>query len=66
MTWHLSDIEAAQLEQRVLAQVYAEAKAIIAREPGITDRRLVLLLVRQGYSVRELERLAEMELRCAD
>jgi hypothetical protein len=65
MTWHLTPDESRALEQRVLAQVYADAREIIARNPDITDRRLVLMLVRQGYTVHELGRIADMEWRHA-
>ena len=61
--WRLNDIEAMQLEKRVMDGVREEAHAILAIEPDIPDRWLLLRLAWKGYSFEEITRIVDIERR---
>lgn len=63
--WHLNEHEAAELERRVLKQLYEDAKEIFAGNSNLPDRYLLLQLWSRGYTRQELERISEYEIRHA-
>jgi len=63
MNWRLSPVEAMELEKRVMDGVREEAHAILAIEPDIPDRWLLLRLAWKGYSFEEITRIVDIERR---
>jgi hypothetical protein len=61
--WRLNDIEAAQLERRVMADVRNAALEILATDPDLPDRYLLLRLAYHGYSFEEILRVVDIERR---
>ena len=52
-----------ELEKRVMDGVREEAHAILAIEPDIPDRWLLLRLAWKGYSFEEITRIVDIERR---